>query len=192
MANAIILHGKPDKEEYYDPRQPSLSNDHWLPWLQKQLIIKDIKTDTPEVARAYDPDWETWCREVERFYIGPDTILIGHSCGGGFWVKYLSLNKDIQVGKVILVAPWTDPDGDETRGFFDGYNIDKSLIKRTKGITIFHSDDDMGNVHKSVAEIRKKITGAKYREFHKYGHFDSAGMGTQEFPELLKEAVAKK
>jgi hypothetical protein len=33
MKNAIILHGGPDKQEYYDPETPSQSNMHWLPWL---------------------------------------------------------------------------------------------------------------------------------------------------------------
>lgn len=31
---AIILHGMPDKEEYYDPANPSQSNRHRIPWLQ--------------------------------------------------------------------------------------------------------------------------------------------------------------
>lgn len=189
MANAIILHGKPTKDEYYNSKTLTESKKQWLPWLQKQLMIRDIKADTPEMPRAYDPDWDNWCREVERYDIGPDTILIGHSCGGGFWVKYLSLHKELKVGKVILVAPWIDPDGDETKGFFEGFTPDPKLAERTKGLVIFHSDNDMGNVQKSVAEIRQNIENVKYREFHKYGHFCYEEMGTHEFPELLKEVV---
>ena len=183
--NAIILHGKADKDEYYDPKQPNGSNAHWLPWLQKQLIIKDIKADTPDAPHSYDPQWDLWVKEIERFEIGPETILVGHSCGAGFWVKYLSGRKNLKVGKIILVAPWIDPDGDETRGFFDGFEMDTKLATRTKGLTIFHSDNDMGNVHKSVAEIRQKIEAIKYKEFHNYGHFTYGSMGTIEFPELL-------
>lgn len=189
MTNAIILHGKPSEEEYFNPTLPNESNRNWLPWLQKQLLIKGVKADTPEMPRAYDPDWETWCQEVERFEIGPETILAGHSCGGGFWVKYLSLHKDLRVGKVILVAPWMDPDSDETKGFFENYTIDKHLVARTKDLTIFHSDNDMGNVHKTVAMLRQNLEGVRYQEFHKYGHFCDEDMGTQEFPELLKEIV---
>lgn len=138
---------------------------------------------------AYDPEWETWCREIERYDIGPETILIGHSCGAGFWVKYLSVHPDLRVGKVILVAPWMDPDGDETKGFFAGLEIDSKLPERTHGVVIFHSDNDMGNVHKTVAILRDRIAAATYREFHKYGHFSYEDMGTQEFPELLEEAL---
>jgi hypothetical protein len=38
-ANAIIVHGCPDREEYYDPAAPSASNHHWLPWLANQANI---------------------------------------------------------------------------------------------------------------------------------------------------------
>jgi predicted alpha/beta hydrolase family esterase len=189
MKNTIILHGKCDREEYYSDKYPSLSNSHWLPWLQAQLIKKDIKTDTPEMPRGYDPKWETWVKEVERFEIGQETILVGHSCGAGFWVKYLSLNKDLKVGRVILVAPWLDPDGDETKGFFDDFKMDPDLVKRTGGTVIFNSDNDMGNVQKSVADIRENIKDIKYKEFHKYGHFTYGSMQTTEFPELLQACL---
>jgi predicted alpha/beta hydrolase family esterase len=191
MKNAIILHGMPGKDdEYYNPKIPSSSNKHWLPWLQKQLIVNDIKADTPEVPHAYEPEYNVWVKEAERFEIGPETILVGHSLGGGFWVKYLSLNKNLKVGKVILVAPWIDPDGDETRGFFDDYKIDADLAKRTNGLIIFNSDNDMGNVLKSVATIRGTIKDTGYREFHKYGHFCYGDMQTDQFPELLEECLS--
>jgi predicted alpha/beta hydrolase family esterase len=176
----------PSKEEYYSPKVPVGSNKHWIPWLQKQLIIRDIKADAPNMPLAFDPQWDLWVKEVERFEIGPETILVGHSCGGGFWVKYLSLNKKLKVGKVVLVAPWLDPDGDETRGFFSGYKLDPGLVKRTKGVTIFNSDNDMGNVLKSVAEIRQVIKNVNYQEFSGYGHFTLNDMKTDEFPELLE------
>lgn len=188
MKNAIILHGMPSREEYYDPRMPSLSNAHWFPWLQRQLQLKDIQADTPEVPFSFAPKWETWCREVERFDIGPDTALVGHSCGSGFWVRYLSEHPELRVDKVVLVAPWIDPQGDETGSFFE-FDIDPDIASRTAGIVLFHADNDMGNVHSSVAAIREQVKGVEYREFHGYGHFSLADMKTDEFPELLEELM---
>lgn len=190
MQNAVIVHGMPSKEEYYNPNLLSMSNLHWLPWLQSQLIKKDIQADTPEIPHAFSPQWEVHCREVERFTIGQNTILVGHSCGGGFLLRYLSERKNLKVGKVILVAPWLDPDKDNTGSFFD-FSIDPSLIKRTDGLTIFHSDNDMGNVIKSVAMIREALPEAEYREFHNYGHFTFNTMQTQEFPELLAACIQR-
>jgi predicted alpha/beta hydrolase family esterase len=179
----------PSRQEYYDPKASSMSNAHWLPWLQAQLLKKDIPAATPEVPSAYKPEWETWVREVERFEIGPDTILVGHSCGAGFWIKYLSMNKNLRVSRVVLVAPWLDPDGDEAGNFFKDYKIDPGLAARTKGVIIFNSDNDMGNVLKSVATIRKTVKNAQYKEFHKYGHFTVFQMKTTKFPELLAECL---
>ncbi|MFX9688476.1 hypothetical protein ABTO93_19980, partial [Acinetobacter baumannii] len=61
--NAIIVHGTPTKEEYYDASVPSCSNSHWVPWLQKELLVRDIPAATPEMPDAWDPKWEVWKRE---------------------------------------------------------------------------------------------------------------------------------
>lgn len=189
MNNAVILHGTLSKHEYYSSDYPSLSNSGWFPWIQKQLLIHDIAAATPEIPHAYAPDYEQWCHEVERFDTTEKTILIGHSCGGGFWVRYLSDRPQLKVGKVILVAPWLDPDNTKQNDFFK-FEIDPDLAARTKGLTIFHSDNDMGNIHKSVATLREKIKDTEYKEFHNYGHFTFEHMKTTEFPELLKEALS--
>lgn len=188
MKNAIILHGKPDKDEYYLLDEPNPSNRHWIPWLQKQLLINDIKADTPEVPRPYKPQWDLWVTEVERFEIGPETILVGHSCGGGFWVRYLNEHKNLKVGKVVLVAPWIDPDRENTTDFFD-FSFDPELASRTKGLVIFHSDDDLKSVHKSEDEINKKVKNIRFKEFRGYGHFTSGSMKNNKFPELLEECL---
>jgi uncharacterized protein len=115
--------------------------------------------------------------------------LIGHSTGAGFFIKYLSIHPNIKVGKVILVAPWLDPDKKHTKNFFDDFTIDPDIVSRTTGITIFNSDNDQEDVHKSVEILRQKIKGIIYKEFHNYGHFCFADMNTTEFPELLAEAI---
>lgn len=187
--NAILLHGMPTRDEYYDDTYPSLSNSHWFPWLQKQLLIRGIATYTPEVPLAFAPRWDVWVREVERFDIGPDTMLVGHSCGGGFWLRYLSERPELKVGKVVLVAPWLDPDGDETGDFFD-FTMDRALVARTAGLTVFHGSNDMGNVHKSVALIRDNIDDVQYREMRGAGHFTLDELGSERFPELLEVLAA--
>jgi len=189
MKNAIILHGGPDKEEYYDLEAPSMSNAHWIPWLQGQLLKKDIPAATPEVPRSFDRNWKVWKTEVERYDMTPETILVGHSTGAGFFVKYLSINPKLKVGKVILVAPWLDPDRKQTKNFFDDFEISKDLVKQTKGITIFSSDNDQESVLKTVKILRKEVKGVEYREFRNYGHFCYGDLKTTKFPELLEAAL---
>ncbi len=189
MKNAIILHGGPSKKEYYNPDAPSMSNAHWIPWLQAQLLKADIPTASPEVPWSFDRNWKVWQKEVERYDIGPETILIGHSTGAGFFIKYLSINKNLKVGKVVLVAPWLDPDREHTKNFFDDFEIDPEFPSRTGGVTIFNSDNDQDSVQKTVKIVRGKVANIKYVEFHNYGHFIHEDMKTLRFPELLDEAV---
>lgn len=141
MKNAIIVHGGPGKEEYYSDTYPSSSNFGWIPWLQKQLIIQDIKTDTPEMPHAYRPVYEVWKTEFERFDVTPETILVGHSWGGGFLVRWLSENSDVHVGKVALVAPSIDTSKKLDTGFFE-FTIDPDLAKRAQEVILFTSDND--------------------------------------------------
>ena len=187
MKNAIILHGQPSREEYYDPDRPSMSNAHWIPWLQGQLLKKDIWATTPEVPNAFEPDWELWLKEVERFDITPDTIIVGHSRGGEFWLRYLSEHKDLKVGKVVLVAPSLSVHYSE-KPYFGTFEIDPDLVKRTQGITVFHSDNDKESIKRSVADILKAINTVQDKEFH-LGHFTFGSMGTEKFPELLEECL---
>lgn len=188
MKNAIILHGRPGRKEYYDPQTPSASNYHWIPWLQKQLIVHDIKAYTPEVPQAYAPKYELWAKEVERFEIGPETTLVGHSTGAGFWIRYLSEHPNLEVGKVILVAPYLDVEKESIPNFFN-LEIDRNMAARTKGLTVFHSDNDEPEMQITMKLLREKLKNFKYREFHNYGHFTHKDMKSSKFPELLKECL---
>lgn len=184
MKNAIILHGLTGEREYFSDKYPCGSNSHWIPWAQKQLMINNIKADTPEIPRPFDFNYESWKREVERFDINENTILIGHSMGGGFWLRYLSENPQINISKLVLVAPWLDPEKKRSNNFFD-FKIDPSISQRINKIIIFNSDDDNEDIHDSVKIIEETIKTAEIKQFHNYGHFTLKQMGTPEFPELI-------
>lgn len=191
MGNAILIPGRPNKEEYYDPKYPTNSNGHWFPWLSKQLQVKDVFTVAIEVPRPWQPRYDVWKKELERFDITPNTLLVGHSCGGGFIIRWLSENRNVNVGKVVLVAPWLNPEDNpvsDTADFFH-FDIDPELVKRTAGLTIFNSSNDATTIHESVQIIRDQVTDINYKEFHDYGHFCLKDMGTEEFPELLEECL---
>lgn len=179
VRNAIIVHGKPGRDEYYDSAVPSASSHHWLPWLAKQLLVRDIAAARPEMPRAFEPDYPTWQREFERFDVDEHTLLVGHSCGGGFLVRWLSEHPTVRVGRVVLVAPWIDPGGDGAPGFFD-FTVDGALVSRTDGLVIFNSDNDGDGVQRSVTILRDALPDARYREFAERGHFLD-----RTFPDLL-------
>lgn len=185
MSNAIILHGLPSKNDYYSDEYPSASNSHWLPWLQKHLMIHDIKADTPEIPNVYELSYETFVKEVERFDIDSRTLLVGHSMGAGFWVRYLSEHPELTVDKVVLVAPWLNLDHEEDTDFFD-FQIDQTITDRVSEFVIFSSDNDEESVQQSVLLLKKMLPAAVVRTFHDYGHFTLGSMKTDAFPELLE------
>jgi hypothetical protein len=188
MKTAIILHGMPSKEEYFNEESPAQSNKHWLPWIQKQLILKGILAQTIELPEPYEPIYKKWSSVFEQFNIDEDTILIGHSCGAGFLIRWLSENK-IKVGKVALIAPFLDPNHNEVKSDFFSFEIDKTLASRTNGLAIFYSTDDNEEILTSVNQIKNFIPKSQIKEFADRGHFTFGDMKTDRFPELIKWLV---
>lgn len=184
MKNATILHGTCDKEEYISNEYPSLSNSHWFPWLQKQLLIEGIFSQTPEIPDAYKPDYKKWKKEFERYDVNESTILVGHSCGGGFLIRWLSENK-IKIDKLVIVAPWLDPKRTKTTDFFE-FSIDPAIQDRVKKIHILVSKDDEGDILESFKIIKKALPKANFHKFANKGHFTYEEMKTDKFPELLE------
>jgi len=191
MKTAIIIHGMPDREEYYDPKIPSPSNFHWFPWIQKQLLMKGIFAQTPEMPEPYAPNYQKWKWMFEQFKIDQDTILIGHSCGGGFLIRWLSEN-NIKVGKVVLVAPWINPDNDpnlEIDKTFFKFDIDQNLVSKTDGLKVMYSTDDGKYILDTVKILKENIKNAEFQEFTDKRHFTLGSMKTEEFLELLKNII---
>ncbi|CAN5633321.1 hypothetical protein BH23PAT2_BH23PAT2_05460 [soil metagenome] len=186
MKNAIILHGQPTKKRYCDLTFPASSNYYWIPWLQKQLISKGIHTATPDVPNNWHPDLATWRKEFERYDVTSETILVGHSCGGGFLVRWLSEHPEVKPKKVVLAAPWLNPKRLEETGDFFEFLIDKRLADRTE-LIIVYSDDDTPQILDTVTVLKEALPSATYKELHGMKHFyDDSRM---EFPELLEVIV---
>lgn len=187
MKSAIILHGLCDEEEYFNDKRP-MSEKHWIPWLKSQLALNEIDPVSPDLPTPYKPDYKEWMAVFEQYSLDEDTILVGHSCGGGFLVRWLSENK-VRVGKVALVAPWIDKtDPRPVPGFFD-FKIDPDLISRTDGVTLFISTDDEPEEIRTADELKNTLPSIKVEQFSDRGHFTEGDMGTKEFPELLQSLL---
>ena len=178
---------------YFDPMTASPSNYHWIPWLQKQLLLKGVLAQAPEMPTPYAPDFAAWRETFERFRVDDATTLIGWSGGGGFLVRWLSECHDARVRKIVLVAPWinaereVNPDRDGTGAFFD-FTISAKLKSAGHEIVIFSSDNDGDIIKESVRRILDAIPTARHRLFH-LGHFGHWDMPLAEFPELLEEVL---
>ena len=189
MKQIILIHGLPSKDEYYESEWPSQSNAHWLPWVQREVLRKGIMCQALEMPHPYNPTYKDHCDVLNQMNINEDTILVGHSCGAGFLVRYFSEHKDLKPKKLILVAPWLDPEGylkelNPETDFFD-FKIDSDLSNRTH-IDIMYSIDDEKYILESVERIKKEIPNIEEHIFSDKGHFTEPDLGTKEFPELVK------
>ena len=182
MPNALLIHGTPDREEYFDPKTPSPSNAHWLPWLQKQLLIRGCETQTPEMPAAYRPNYEAWSAHFQCYLLTAETLLVGHSCGGGFLLRWLS-ERQRPVARLVLVAPWMDPNRNHCDpGFFD-FQIDSKLTDRTD-LHLLYSDNDSDEVARSVELVLGALPKTHGHLLPGCGHFCHSDLGGPEFPML--------
>jgi hypothetical protein len=159
-----------------------------MPWLKKCLAANGVRTEIPLMPEPWYPDYERYKEVFEKLEITNDTILIGHSCGCAFLVRWLGESKR-KISKLILVAPWKIPDSDDqsTVAFYT-FQIDETIVSRVGRIIIFTSDNEEEDGKKSV-KMFHDVLGGKVMELKNRGHFTLGDMGTEEFPELLVEIL---
>jgi predicted alpha/beta hydrolase family esterase len=189
MNRAIIVHGFFTKNEYYIVEKDSPSNSHWFPWLQQQLCRHDILAQTPEMPRPFAPEYNAWKTEFELLKPDENTLLVGHSCGGGFLIRWLSENPDKIVKKLVLIAPWLDIE--KRRSPLFDFSLRQDIAKQsTMGIDVLYSTNDMLSIQSTIEYLRQGTKYFRYHEFVNYGHFCFGDMKTREFPELLQICLA--
>jgi len=182
--NCVVVHGCPsDIEKAIDPETRTYDK-HWIPWIKKELTDRGIKTETPLMPEPWYPDYEKFKKEFEKCDVNENTILVGHSCGSAFLVRWLGETKK-RILKLILVAPWKVPNkNDEFRKKFYIYPIDKRIKQRVKKIIMFTADNEERDGKKSL-QIFHQGLGGKVIELQSRGHYTMDDMGTIVFPELL-------
>lgn len=125
MRSAVIVHGKPTRERYENPAEPKPHVANWLPWLGEQLEDAGIQVSIPAMPLPYFPVYEDWKRVFEVIPRTSDGLLIGHSAGAEFLLRWLSENRDEQAGKLVLVAPYKD-EANKYNGF-SLYDLDRGI-----------------------------------------------------------------
>lgn len=139
----------------------------------------------PLMPNPWAPDYEAFKAVLDNLEVNENTVLIGHSCGCAFLVRWLGDTKK-SIAKLILVAPWKIPDeDDEGRKKFYLYPIDKTIASRVGQIIMFTSNDEEEDGKKSL-EIFHQSLGGDIIDLPNRGHYT----GPTPFPELI-DAVLK-
>lgn len=189
-SNVIILHGCPSDEEKALNPETRTYDKHWIPWTRNWLMGLGFEVETPMMPEPWKPNYEAYKNIFDQLTVNENTILIGHSCGSAFLVRWLGETKR-SVAKLILVAPWKIPDtGDVDRVAFYTYPIDPTISLRVGEIVLFTSDNEEEDGKRSV-KMFHDVLGGRLIELKDHGHFTMNDMGTEEFPELIEVVVKK-
>ncbi|MFA5952990.1 MAG: class I tRNA ligase family protein [Candidatus Pacearchaeota archaeon] len=180
ISNVIVVHGGDlgEKDNSYFK--------HWMPWLKKKLNENKIHSEFPLMPVDVKTTYNDWKKIFDKFEINDESILIGHSRGTAFLVKWLGETKK-KVKKLILVAPWKFADKKHKETFYD-FKIDNEIKNRINEIIIFTSNDEEKDGKNSVKIFYDSLGGKKI-ELKNHGHFTLEDMKTEEFPELLNEII---
>ncbi len=193
ISNVVIVHGSNSTKEGSENKESGPENlRHWKLWLNNKLKEKGIKVSNEIYPKDWAPKYSDWKKIFDKIDINEDSILIGHSAGGAFLVRWLNETKT-KIKKLILVSPGkSGKQSREVLSSFYGGKIIKNIDLYVKNkIVIFTSNDDIPK-HIQGAEEYKKELPAKVINLKNHGHFTIQDMKTEEFPELLSEILEEK
>jgi uncharacterized protein len=130
----------------------------------------------PKMPKESDPDYQLWKPQIrkELASMKGNVILVGHSLGGSFLLKYLSEEKiETRVAALFLIAtPYWGGDGWRYEGY-EPAALPKDFPSRLpKGTPIFfyHSRDDEVAPFAHLALYKDKLPQATIRVLDGRGH----------------------
>ena len=162
---------------------------NWFPWIKNELLKKKIEVRIPTMPIHVDATYSDWKKIFDKLEINDRSVLVGHSRGTAFLVRWLGETKK-KIKKLILVAPWKFADKKYKETFYN-FDVDPSIKERVEEIIIFTSNDEESAGKKSL-EAYKNTLGGRVIELLNHGHFTKEDMNAEEFPELLSEIISGK
>lgn len=203
-----------ERLEQYDDDLLS-SHTGWKKWLSDGLSAhaETIRPNMPSKENAYYPAWQIWFEkyfpyianipphhesqstldriEAKKNLPHVPLVLIGHSLGATFLLKYISEHgfpRDIDA--LHLIAPALDDAGliGESLSTFSPQASHLSHIhKYVKHIHIWSSTDDSVVPYDHSVRTHVAIVGSVLHTFHDRGHFATDSHFVELFQEVLKE-----
>lgn len=132
MKNAVIIHG-----------WGATSESNWFPWLKTQLEKNDFLVTIPDFPNSQHPILTEWFNHFKKeVAIDEETILIGHSLGSPFILKFLE-QQEIKIKSAFLVAGFERSlDIPEIENFVDKPFNFEAIKKASDKFYVISSDND--------------------------------------------------
>ena len=181
----LLIHGGDTYENYdkfiesLNTKTPKLewilSRRDWKNELQDQLG-EDFAVYTPQMPNKQNAIYEEWKILFEKIVdlLEDGFILVGHSLGAIFIVKYLSENKiKKNIKKTILLGTPFDNTGMESYPLFSFLRNGKlDCFEQQAGDAFFyHSEDDFAVPFTHLEKYKKELPIAHFRIFTDRNHF---------------------
>lgn len=199
MQQVVVIHGGttfPSREEYLLYLQgkkleiSDLSRRNWKSTLGESLG-SFYTVFTPRMPNGQDArylEWKVWFEKVLTL-LDNDVILVGHSLGGIFLIKYLAENVPTRTvkGTFCISPPHLEVgvvahEGEEYIGDF-ALPKDISLVAERAGrLSFYFSSDDFIVPISHAGRYAAIFPMAAMRQFVDRGHFIQ-----EEFPELAED-----
>lgn len=195
----FFIHGGEAYSNYddflYDLRNEDLGNPlgdipkRWSRTLKGDLPEYEVFTPSmPNKQNARYEEWKIWF-ERHFTFLRDGLILVGHSQGGMFLVKYLIENTPPFTIKALFLAAAvhvSDNKINESREDGGDFIFDTSKVgelqKKAENIVIMHSEDDFVVPFEHALRYKAALPEAELVTFSDKNHFL-----IEEFPELIEK-----
>ncbi len=157
----------------------------WKDTLQEELgpTFDVFQARMPNSTNANYAEWKIMFDKILE-KVDDDIVLIGHSLGGLFLVKYLSENNSAKkIKSLFLVSTPFDEANEQSLGSFviDASKVE-SIEGKTDHIFLYYSKDDPLVRLSESDKYLKKLPNALLQTFDNRGHFRQ-----EKFPEIVND-----
>jgi len=155
------------------------------PYLLAQSLGIKFEVLIPKMPNPTNARFQEWAIVFTKILkkLNSNPILVGHSLGAVFLVKYLAVHKvPKKIKATLLIAPPYNDEPDEHLGSFTPPKNLSNLSQQGGQIIIYHSKDDPVVPFMHLRQYQEALPNALIRIFAKRGHFNQ-----RTFPELIRD-----
>lgn len=187
----LFIHGGDTFEKYEDYLEKLKNKEFFLEDIKREPIWKDYLQENlgddfevlkPNMPNGKNAQYSEWVIMFEKIIplLDNEVILMGHSLGGTFLMKYLSENKiKKEIKSLFLIAPTFEDTVLESLASFRIENSLNKVGKQCDNIFLYHSKDDSVVPFGHSEKFKKEISEIKLKTFEERGHFLQ-----KDFPEI--------
>ena len=158
---------------------------NWQQSLQAGLgpQFRVLLPEMPNWQNAKYQEWKIWLDNILAAS-GKHPLVVGHSLGGIFLMRYFSETRRLrEIKRLLLVsAPYATVSDNPDFGDFAFKRAPTNLRRQGQLITFYHSQDDQIVPFENLQKYQKILPDARYQIFKDQGHFIQ-----KSFPELVHE-----